>query len=215
MKNRLAPYLSILFIVLAFAVACSARREATPGVYDIVYLTSRDASIEANSFRAPERLRTAVDARIAHTWDQVEAINDSQPIEALIIDASAQDIVEPEWLAAAYRRGVVVGTFNIYAPDVAALIGDPCVATDGFASEPYPGDFFVLAYRATAGPPADVARVEESYQTSCGAQPAQGVLGQVAASSGQAADELVLERHYNIFTQILQDMMQSVREAKQ
>jgi hypothetical protein len=94
---------------------------------------------------------TLIGAQIASTWEQVQAIDSAEPIDALIIDASAQDMVERDWLADAYRRGVVVAAFNLYAPDLADLVADPCVAADGFASDPYPGDFFVVSYCAHVG----------------------------------------------------------------
>jgi hypothetical protein len=180
----------------------------------IVYLTSSKTPTSPDNLIAPEHMQTAIGAQIASTWEQVQTIDSAEPIDALIIDASARDMVERDWLDDAYRRGVVVAAFNLYAPDLADLVADPCVAADGFASDPYPGDFFVVSYRVIVGDADDVARVEQATEESCGQGTAQGVQGQVRVAGGRVTNELESDENFTVFELVLNDMIESVNEVE-
>lgn len=87
------------------------------------------------------------------------------PIDALILHNSGISLVDNTWLKNAYRQGVVIAAINVHAPRLAELLDTPAIAKDGFASEPYPGEFFVIVSRLTLGKPEDVARVQQALDS--------------------------------------------------
>lgn len=171
---------------------------------NIVYLLAAD-SLVPDSPISPTRLQDKLGAKVARTWDEAIAIDKSTPINALIIHDSALSQVDRAWLANAYRRGVVMAGFNLYGPQMADLVNDPCIAKDKFAADPYPGSFYVIVSFSIAGNnPADVALVEDAYQRSCGEEPpAGGPSDYVSRASGRSTYDLNNDSDFNLFTQTL------------
>jgi hypothetical protein len=114
----------------------------TPPDHRIVYLIA-DGAVAKNSVVAPEKLEATLGVQPVNRWDDVVSLDAAQSIDALIIHDSVLSQVNRHWIASAYERGVVIAVFNVYAPELAELVDDNCITKDGFASEPYPGDFYV------------------------------------------------------------------------
>ena len=172
--------------------------------YNIVYLLADGADV-AGSPLASSNLVEKLDAQVVYTWKEVLARDNDAPIEALIVHASAQALVDRAWLANAYHRGVVITGFSLNGPQVAELVNDPCIARDRFAAEPYPGSFYVIASFLLGGDDsADVALVEDAYRRSCGQQPpAEGPSGYVRRSSHRSTYDLNNDNDFNGFVKVL------------
>lgn len=210
-------------IILAVAIlgltATSAARSPSvtlpwkdsPPPYRIVYFLANNA-VPADSLLAESRLRATLGAQAVHHWDEVQRLDKSSPIDALIVHASVLSQVDQEWAMRAYQRGLVIAGFNIYAPELAALVNDPCIATDGFASEPYPGSFFVIASHLILGQPEDVALIRSTL--ACSGGQVAGVQHWASDRRGRATDNLRNVDDYNLFARTLVSHIEGVREAR-
>lgn len=177
----------------------------------VVYLIG-DQAAAAEDLATPARLKEALTAQTVSTWDDVVTLDNASPLAALVVHDSAWPLVDGDWLAQAYRRGVVIAVFNIYAPELAATLGDPCLAQDGFASEPYPSDFYVIAYRLLLGEPDDVALIDAANL--CGGDSVAGVKHPTSSSRGGASNTLVDSTDTDAFVQILASKIEAVKEAR-
>ncbi len=91
----------------------------------IAYLVAAD--VPANSVVAPERMQAATGALAVHTWDDFIALNNAQPFQVIMIHASMLETVEAEWLATAYRDGIIIVGISLRAAQLAALLDDSCI----------------------------------------------------------------------------------------
>lgn len=222
LRNRifLAVFLSILLAAIALGLIGSMA-PAESGVDvprldsqskgQVVYLAGNQAAT-AEELAATTRLEEALDAQTVTTWDEVLGLDKAGPLAALVIHDSALPLVDDDWLAQAYRRGAVIAVFNVYAPELAAMLGDPCLAQRGFASEPYPGAFYVIAYRLLLGEPDDVALIEAANP--CGGDSAAGVMHPTSFSRGGASNGLTDSNDANAFVQILASKIEAVKDAR-
>ncbi len=181
-----------------------------PPPYRIVYLVAEEA-VTADSPVAPSQLKATLGAQTAYSWSEVLALNNISSIDALIIHDSALPLVDRNWVSDAYRRGVVVAAFNVYAPQLAHLVNDPNVAKDGFASEPYPGLFYVSVFRLVLGQPDDVALIESAGSFG---EPVAGVQHPVRITGGRSTYAINNFSDYNIFARVLISDLEAVEQAK-
>lgn len=137
-----------IFALLFILTAC-APRPAVPS--RIVYLTARGEL--PWQLLSAARLRSALGAQSVGSWAGVLALHAVQPLDGLIIDASAADQIDPAELSVLYRQCVVLGFFNLYSPTVAELIQDPSIREGGWmdGSQLYAGDFYIIVHRQASG----------------------------------------------------------------
>jgi hypothetical protein len=183
----------------------------SPPNHRIVYLVADD-SLAADSLMAPSTLQATLGAQTVHAWDAVLAFDASAPIDALVIHDSALSAVDKEWVADAYARGVVVAFFNSYAPAVANLVQDPCIATKGFADEPYAGAFWVVVSRLLVGQPEDVALIRSSG--SCPGEQVPGVRGETRQVSGRSQNTLLNTDDSTLFARTLVRHIEDIKQLK-
>lgn len=224
-RRRRLLFLGVLaFFIAAALVSLSARPEriragglplpwTSPPGYRIVYLLA-DEALAAESLMAPSRLEATLGARTVFKWDELLALDKSAPIDALVVHDSALPMVDRDWIVGAYGRGVVIGAFNVHGPEVAELLRDPCIATEGFASEPYPGAFWVIVSRLVVGQPEDVALIKAASDF-CGKQEVVGVGNQAGEHFGRSQNSLLNVDDYNVFARILVDNIEDIRQLKQ
>lgn len=167
----------------------------------IVYLANNPEA-SSNDFTSPIRLNQRLGAEIAHNWDEVIHADQTDRIDALIIDSSVLSTVDQAWVANAYRRGTVIAGFNINGSQMSTLVNNSCVASDNFANYT-DGTFFIVVSGSVSGSPEDVSRILEAYNRSCGEVAAEGVRGTAAYGFRRTSELLNSENTFNIFTQIL------------
>jgi hypothetical protein len=117
-----------------------------PPDYQIVYIFDQNAEME-NSQITPEALREVLGAKEAASWDDVQSFDSQRQLDALLIHGDALSEIDQDWIRSAYRQGGVIVFFNIYAHEVAQILDDEEIIKDGFADEPYPGEFFLIVSR--------------------------------------------------------------------
>lgn len=186
----------------------------SPPPYRIIYFLA-DNAMPADSLLGESRLRATLGAQAVHRWDEVQRLDESSPIDALIVHKSVLSQVDRGWATRAYQRGVVIAGFNIYAPELAELVGDHCIAKDSFASEPYAGGFYVIVSRIILGDPNDRARIEAAKSGSCAAGPSEGVKGHASATGGRSTFELNSANELNLFAAVLVSHLNQISGARQ
>jgi hypothetical protein len=181
--------------------------------YHIVYLV-KEGAVERNSLMAPSRLEDAniLGVQVAHSWDKVLTLDRAAPVDALIIHNSAISLVDQDWVSNAYRQGIVIATFNIYAPELANLVEDPCIAKDNFASESYSVPFYVSIARLTMGQPEDVALIERDQ--TCGEEAVIGIQHPARVMRNRSTYELNSNSDYNIFKHDLASKFEQIKQAR-
>jgi hypothetical protein len=135
------------------------------------------------------------------------------PIDALVIHNSALTEVDKNWLMNAYQRGTVVATFNVDVRELAALVDDPCITTDAFASEPYTGSFFIVASHLILGQPEDVALLRAAKV--CGKAQVAGVEHWASERFGRSTDAIDTIGDHNRFARVLVSHLEGIKEDKQ
>jgi hypothetical protein len=183
----------------------------TPPDYHIIYFLAA-GSVERDSYASPERLETTLSAQTIYDWNDVVLLDAAQPIDALILHDSALSQVNQEWVASAYERGVVIAALNIYAPELAVWINDPCITRDGFASEPYPGDFFVIVFHRIFGHPDEIEQIETAYRLSCGEESPEGITQPGSIRGGAATNSLSSLSDHNLFAMLLVDKIENLKQ---
>ncbi|MDX2140390.1 MAG: hypothetical protein SF123_20060 [Chloroflexota bacterium] len=180
--------------------------------YRIAYLVDSNA-VEATSLRAPVNLQQTVSAQVATSWDQVMQASD---LSAIIIDRTATHMIDRAWLANAYRNGLVVSMFNVYAPEMGELVGNACLSQDGFATDAYPGDFFVTsAFLILGDNPSDVSAVVQQYSTTCSVGNARGITGFVTTAAPRSTEQYADTYGIEAFAATLLDQIQDIQETYQ
>lgn len=117
----------------------------------ILYFTTRtDAQ---PSQLAPGRLQVALGAQPVGEWGDLMLLHAAQPAKAILLDGAELAGVDAADVQALYRQCVLLGFFNVYAPQVAELLADASIAADGWmdGSQPYPGDFYIMVLRSASG----------------------------------------------------------------
>jgi hypothetical protein len=169
---------------------------ATPPDYRIVYLVN-DPSVDTTTL-SPSRLEAILGTHAVTSWEEVLSLDNVTPIDALIIHNSAISQVDSAWLSQAYRRGVVIAVFDVYASTLAEILDAPGITLDKFASEPYPGDFYII-----------VSQIEIGSLDN----------GQANSFSGRSTDEITdsdsLNRFAMSFVTHLDDIKQTREQSKQ
>lgn len=188
--------LLVLFMAAGVLAACAP--SAAPG-HRVVYLTER-ANLPWDLL-SPASLRSGLGAEATSEWGDVVARHAAAPLDGLVIDGPAAALIDSDELSRLYRQCVVIAFFNLYSPDVAALLQDPSIRQGGWmdGSQPYPGDFYIIVHREAAASQGDCT----------GAGPT-GILGQGGGlgkslsqhSLSSAADLNIL---LNVFMLRLQD----------
>ena len=185
----------------------------TPPNYRIVYLVS-DRTAAEQSVVAPSRLEEALGVRTVTSWDGVLAQERQGLVDSLILHNSAISAVEKAWLKNAYRRGVVIAAINIYAPTLAELLDAPGIAKDGFASEPYSGEFFVVVSRLVLGKPEDVIRVQEALDSGTD-EPTIQSNNSVISTWGRSQDQLTYPDSPTRFALVLVSHLEDIKSTKE
>lgn len=185
----------------------------TPPNYRIIYIIP-DRAIVKNSIVVPSRLEEVLGANTVTSWNDVLEQNRRDPIEALVIHNSAISQVDKAWLTDAYRQGVVIAVFNVYAPTLAEMLDAPGVSSDGFASEPYPGEFYVIVSRLALGPPEDVAGVQKALNAGA-EEPIVSTNAYISTYWGRSTDQLTDEDSLNRFALSLVSHMEGIRQTRE
>lgn len=137
----------LLGFVIAFLPQClKFIPPPTPPEYRVFYFADA-AQIPASSYRAPAHIARELGAEIAFSWAAVEAVDREAPLDAVIIDRAALPFVSRGWLQNAYKRGIVIATFNTVSPELAEILDAPDLVHPDFADTPYPGDFFIILWQ--------------------------------------------------------------------
>ncbi len=165
----------------------------------IVYVVSSDLS-QVDPLVAPEKLERTIGSQSAYQWNEVVEINESSPIDALVIHESALPFVDQQWVTAAYQRGVLIAGINIGGPEMANLVGNSSIANDDFAADTSLPMFTMVALPVSGDNPDEIARVMDAYNKSGGAEMVEGIQGRVSIGMDGATDTLNSENGYNIFT---------------
>lgn len=184
-----------------------------PPDYRITYLISKKA-VTTNSFLSPSLYLEYLNAQTTYSWDEVIQLDDTQPIDAIIIDNSAIDLVDVNWLRTAYRKGVVVAFFNVYGPHVADILNAPVIAQDEFASASYQHNFFVIVSSLVLGQNhEDISRIMETLYIG-GAYP-QNITQPVIVNLNRTQDDLRYPDDPVRFSVLLVNQIDQIREEKQ
>jgi hypothetical protein len=141
-------HLFFALVLVALLAACAQQPAAG---YRIAYLSSRPNL--PWDFLSLSSLRVALGAQSVQSWSEVLALHADEPLDGLVIDASAASQIDPAELGLLYRQCVVLAFFNLYSPAVAELVQDPTIREGGWmdGSQPYPGDFYIIVYRQASG----------------------------------------------------------------
>jgi hypothetical protein len=106
--------------------------------YRVIYITENQTS---DTFRVLKQ--SGVPA--VSEWDSVLQMDTSSPLHMLIIDASAQKLVDGEWLRSRYLRGLAVVGIDLTIPQMIELTGDSCTLNPN-APLRYQSDHFYNLY---------------------------------------------------------------------
>lgn len=178
----------------------------------LVYLIAQEA-VAGERLLTPHRLEKTLGVETIHISDVVRGLDTNGAVpEALLIHESALPMVDEAWLASIYRNGVVLVFFNVYAPELARLLSDPCLIQRGFASEPYDGPFYVSVYRLALGEPQDVAALNAA--NSCGGSSVAGVKSPASFSRGASSNSLDDQNAFASFAHVLQTQIMNLQETK-
>ncbi|HRN51770.1 MAG TPA: hypothetical protein PK551_10705 [Anaerolineales bacterium] len=181
-----------LFLTSLWLVACAATPAAEPDS-NLLYFTHRmDAD---SSLLAPGHLRQTLGAQATGEWGDLMQLHTAQPAAAVLIDGAAAEHADADDLARLYRQCVVLVFFNLYAPDVAALVNAPSLLANGWmdGSDPYAGDFYILLHRRASGSQGDCSGAGPS-----GSPGATGGLSQ-----GGSQGQLSTQAEFDTFEQVL------------
>lgn len=193
-----------MFAFLAVAlVACSPMGSQAAGsapdagalsALHILYFTTRTDAEQ--TLLSPGSLHAALGAQAVGEWGDLLVLHAGHPAQAILIDGAALNAVHAEDLAALYRQCVVLAFFNVYAPEVAQLVNDPSVASEGWmdGSQPYPSDFYIIIQRTVSGSLGDCSDADPS-----GPIGSEGGMGK-SRSQGELASPTDLEA----FKQVLE-----------
>lgn len=184
----------------------------TPPNFQIVYLVVDPAVLEQSRL-APSRLREVLGAHLATSWEEVIILNRERPVEALIIHKSAVPLLDSDWLAEAYRKGVVIATFNVDVPALENILQTSGIAEEGFVSEPYPSDFFIVVSRLALGKKEDVELVNDALDSGS-KEPIVPAEEYITYTWGKSQDQMIYEDSLNRFAMVLVSHLEDIRSMK-
>jgi len=185
-----------------------------PAGKHVIYLIAENA-VAQDSLIAPTRIEATLRAQIANTWEELVAINQSTPADAIIIHNSALPFVDRSWISSAYWRGVVIGGINITGPQMADLVGNSCIARDGFAADASIPFFVIVSTYIQGSSQDDINKVLDAYNRSCGEQTTDEVGAFVSFSGSRTTDILIDANSFNTFVFQLVSHLQDIDLARQ
>lgn len=207
----------LVFLALPSLFASKSEEPTRPpdlpefSAYHIVYFTRAQ---DENEFMAPAKIQQAVGAEVAGSWSEVIEAHNRDPLDALIIHASAISEVDPRQLRAMYQNGVVLAFFNTYSPTIVEFTNDTSISQDDWmdgTAEPMYGDFYVVVSQLILCRNGDIAQLEGGPL--CGAALADGSTGGIStASKSKAAESLNDAADFNLFLHVLLIDIQSTQE---
>lgn len=204
---------SILLIIVAAAINAQSRmdvlQEAT-----IVYIADDAVANDLTSTRSTTSITERLPVVQVDNWDDF-AQSASPNLQALIIDISASDTVDRTALASLYQQGIVIAGFNITVNDFSRLIGDTCFTYNGFASEAYPGSFYLIASQLILGNiQSDVDEALPARRSGCFDAVAANITNLVSVYSGRSTYSLDTAEDLNVFYHVLTNHIQDVAETR-
>lgn len=185
----------------------------TPPDFQIVYLVADPAALEQSRV-SPARLEAVLGVRVATSWEDTLALNRQRPIEALLIHGSAIPLVNSDWLAEAYRKGVVIAAFNVDAPTLENILKTSGSAEDGFASEPYPSDFFIVVSRLAMGKKEDAVDLVNDALDSGTEEPIVPAKDHIEYLWAKSQDQMIYEDSLNRFAMVLVSHLEDIKSMK-
>jgi hypothetical protein len=100
--------------------------DATLADFSVVYLVS-ESGINKDNLAAPDRMTTHIpNLRLAHSWEQVQDIEQGHGIDAVLVHASALPWTDAAWIQQAYRRGTGILSIGLTFEEHQQLTGDLC-----------------------------------------------------------------------------------------
>lgn len=183
----------------------------TSPAYDIVYFAPQPQGLRGSRV-APAHLEDVLDSRTVSSWKAVVEQHRQAPIQALIFHSSALNYVDATWLAQVYRQGMVIAAFNVTAPILADLLDSPGIARDGFLSQPYPGDFYLVVSRLTLGQPEDVAGVHTALDAGV-EEPRVLTDGPLLSAWGRSQDQMIYEDSLKRFALVLVNHIEGIQRT--
>ncbi len=215
-RLRSQPLFRFIFtvgILLTFMVAHGMPVSSDPAEplpldeYTVLYLVD-EGQIPADSYRHPDVL-------LQHLSDNINVVSNSEDaadalasanldsLDLLIVDHSALEFVEPDDIAAAFDASVVVVGLNIPVKQLSSLIDDSRIIQDGFATDPYPGDFFIYAFQSVTGEkPSEVARVRQAARLGSD-KPLPRITGKISSSFSAGQNTLDTPTDLEIFIAVI------------
>lgn len=180
----------------------------------IIYLADESIAYDENNLRSVESLGQELSINYVSTWKAFSLLRHGS-LQAVIIDVSALDNVNEAVIARLYQRGVVIASFNIPIEEFSGLVNDRALLNNGFASEPYPGSFFIMASQLTPGNlPTEVAPVSAAQQSDDAAEPHQEGSDYFVGYRGLAANVLDTREDVHAFSEVLLDKIQDIAETR-
>ncbi len=149
MKQISISIFAVILCLAAFRVVSPAAQAAPEPIYHIAYLLDRDAEFE-NEFVRPENLLKDLvthQVDIAYSWQDLMQIQARKPLDALVIHASALPMVDFEWVANAYWRGMILSTLDIQPSMLAHLYDDGCLPFGYTMPVPEEGPYVTIGLR--------------------------------------------------------------------
>lgn len=207
-----AATLGIAAVVFALSAARFNTQADTPTTgQQILYLVD-ESQIAADSQRHPNAVAKYLDVTIVNE-SNIDSVS-VQDADAIIIDRSALPFVDRDAVRRAYAQAALVAVFSIPVETFSDLINDPCILQDGFASEPYPGEHFIMAYSYVTGAlRTDVEKLKAHTRATCGSTVAAGIEGSAGGGWSAAQSELDTDFELRRFALIVEEKLNSIQQA--
>lgn len=179
--------------------------------YHIVYLVQTGAETDTLS----EAVINATQAQPVHQWSDVSALDDTQPIQVLIVHRNAFDLADPVWIKKAYTEGMVLVTINMTHVENVTLRGAaPCRIKEAEAkSNPFTSDFYyVSVFGVFTDNPTDQAIVEAAH-ANCSTD-YQGYIGTIYTRGYASQGELTNATGIAAFAEDIQGAVFRVEDTR-
>lgn len=130
-----------------FGNAVSEIKDRPLSDYSVVYLVSDTELADTDMLSAASVDKNTDELDVVTTWAEFVSVQNASSIDAVLIHASAFNIVDKDWLQNAYRQGLPVVTINMSYSQRADLLGDSCTFANASSDNPFSdGNFFVASY---------------------------------------------------------------------
>jgi hypothetical protein len=160
------------------------------------------------------RIREIFTPKEEQGWAFIASFSPNTLIDMIIIDGSVpSEKITREWLTQMYDNGVAITFLDKYASEVAVLVDDPSIKEDGFASEPYPGHFYVSVLRIIECHPEDAAEIIENIES--GSDETITTSRQCSTSGRRATESLEVTHGFEALEQVVRSSSQSVQQSRQ